>query len=408
MENFGLEKQDSEKPEKGPSRYLHEMFFPRCAPTTYDGILQNVKKMPGKAGKDWKYYRAERYRLQSIIRDWIIENKEYSKSHSRVVKCLHTRYKPSIEIAKKEQAFYRGLVKCGSVWACPVCSAKIQSVRREEIKKTVDWAYKNNHKCMMVTFTFPHYKTQGGSDLMERFSEALAYFRGGKGWQIVKEKLGFLGLIRGLEVLKGKNGWHIHTHELWIVSKQANMSFTGSILTAKWERAIEKQGLLPKDKVNDFRKHGVDIKDNAHASDYLAKSSWGVDAELTMGNEKVSQSQGVTPFALVSQGRKEEFLEYMNATKGRQQLYFSKGLKELVGLKEIDDKEIVEKEEMEDKIDVLALLNSEQWKSIVKNKARVKVLEIAETQGFSGIISLLRSFEEQEQADCPSMVSLPS
>jgi len=50
--------------------------------------------------------------------------------------------------------------------------------------------------------------------------------------------------------------------------------------------SVERNGLLPEYVVSNFREHGVDVKDNAHTSDYLAKSSWGVESEVAMAHRK--------------------------------------------------------------------------------------------------------------------------
>lgn len=32
-----------------------------------------------------------------------------------------------------------------------------------------------------------------------------------------KDGIGYEGLVRGLELTYGSNGWHPHTHELWVL-----------------------------------------------------------------------------------------------------------------------------------------------------------------------------------------------
>ncbi|WP_223932393.1 hypothetical protein, partial [Aeromonas caviae] len=33
----------------------------------------------------------------------------------------------------------------------------------------------------------------------------------------MRQTLGYRGLVRGLELTYGSNGWHLHTHEMWLV-----------------------------------------------------------------------------------------------------------------------------------------------------------------------------------------------
>jgi hypothetical protein len=147
---------------------------------------------------------------------------ENYNSLPRVVKCHSVRIKPTVDVKKNvdhDRAFYSGLAVCGSVWDCPVCSARILEKRREEIALAVNWAYDNGFKVVMVTLTTPHYSFQTCEDLLSRFSKALTYLKTGKVWDKYKKSVNWQGSIRGLETLYGVNGWHNHTHELWIVSK---------------------------------------------------------------------------------------------------------------------------------------------------------------------------------------------
>ena len=236
-------KMEVEKREKtGGKKTLSWDITPQVFPSLCTNDLQTPKNCHKCKSEDvaepyinaekntWKFRRAENYRLQGIIRNWFCDcgrelGLKYPVNYHQTAKCLYTRYKGSVNIAKDEkQAFYLGLVRCARIWTCPVCATKIQQVRKKEVRNVIDWAYKNGYRCMMITFTFPHYLGQSADGLMKRFSKALAYFRGGKQWQNIKSQLGFTGLIRGLEVTRGDNGWHIHTHEIWIVSKSASVT----------------------------------------------------------------------------------------------------------------------------------------------------------------------------------------
>ena len=112
---------------------------------------------------------------------------------------------------------------CGSVWSCPVCTAKVQERRRAEIGKAVAWAYDSGKQAAMVTLTFPHYKQNNLDDLVKKQADALARFRRGSPWDRFKDRLDYAGLIRALELTYGENGWHPHTHELWFVGADSSV-----------------------------------------------------------------------------------------------------------------------------------------------------------------------------------------
>lgn len=331
---------------------------------------------------------------------------DYNKLH-KIVKCNRTRIKRSVTIHKcvEGRAFYSGLVVCSSVWACPVCAAKIQERRRIEISHAMDHAYTEMGKqCSMITLTFPHKAMDSCADLREKQKLALKTFREGGTWSRKMTGYGFEGLIRSLEITHGKNGWHPHTHELWIMdyfNEEEEEEFRKYIL-AKWEKACQKHGLIPKGKLRAFRRHAVDVKFSVSNSDYLAKQDneenlhWGIDREMAKGTSKASgkegaPSKGLHPFQLLdgfSQGQYWMgglFLEYVKAMKGASQLYWSPGLKKKCKIEELTDKELIEKEE-EKAID-LADLDMFAWDKVLEKKARAEVLNIAEIEGLAGLIS---------------------
>ncbi|MGL5290715.1 MAG: protein rep, partial [Vibrionaceae bacterium] len=124
---------------------------------------------------------------------------------------------------------YKNLATCGSVWACPVCTAKIQERRRQEIAQAMQQQYASGGQCVMVTLTAPHYSHQNLDGLRARQRAALTAFRLRSGsFARALKAADYKGLIRSLEVtVSEKNGWHLHTHELWFLDKKADMGALG-------------------------------------------------------------------------------------------------------------------------------------------------------------------------------------
>lgn len=276
--------------------------------------------------------------------------------------------------------FYSGLLICGSVWACPVCSAKIQSRRAHEISSVCFYGYHNGMKAVMMTFTHPHRAGQKLADNMRMHNEALRLFRKGRAFDLFKKRAGYKGLIRGNEVTYGKNGWHYHDHELWLVDMNFDIKKQECWLKERWLNCCLKAGFVIADE-RAFMEHSVDVMDNCHATDYLAKmgENWGVDKELAKG---ASKTKGKTPFDLVGTNN-SLFLEYLDATKGKVQLFFSKGLKAAAGLQEKTDEELAN--EQMDKAEVIAWLDKVAWKVVLQEKARADLTEIALQRGFEGV-----------------------
>ena len=346
--------------------------------------------------------RLTRYQALSSAREILVKDSKklnpnkYPGDVYRTADCRYVMRSSVVKIHHSEQyrsAFYSGLATCGSVWACPVCTSKIQERRRHEIDIAINWAKMNGYEVMMVTFTFPHHSWHSLSELLARQKDAFRRLRSGKVWQEMKKSVGFLGLIRSLEVVYGQNGWHPHTHELWFVKK-----FVGDYwIMKRWENACIKSGLLnanDEQKVSAFREHSVDVKRDVDQGDYLAKQDdsrkWGLADEVAKATSKKGRSKGVHPHHFLirkSEGDEDRYLEYVSAMKGQRQLFWSKGLKKMMGVLDISDEELVE--DQRETADILACLDKEQWSYIRGNDARAQLLDAAENGGKSAVNDFL-------------------
>ena len=358
-----------------------------------------------------KKARWDRYRLLSVVRK-IMNTKgneaglEYSANYHRTAKCNLVAVKHTVDVHQSVEhgkAFYSGLSVCGDVWNCPVCSAKIQERRRVEVSNAVDWAYKNGYKCIMVTFTMPHTIFNRLDGLLDSQKDAFVKLRSGKAWSNYTSDIGFEGLIRSLEHTYGfENGWHPHTHELWIVDRSADVSEMREFIVNRWYNSCVKSGVTISNK-DAFFQHSVDIVDNASNSDYLAKMDsekhWGIDRELVKGNSK----NGLHPFGILERIYQGEtdlinlFLEYSEAVKGKRQLFWSHGLKKKVGIADQTDQEIAEK--TEDDAFLVASLSLEDWKVITRNNLQSELLDITEEMGIEGIKLLLKRWRDVPPED---------
>lgn len=352
------------------------------------GIITRFVTPPLDEVENLYKIRLQRYKLQAKIQGKLKEN-DYG-NFKRVVGCSRTMLAtPSICLsATSGKAFYSGLLVCGSVWACPVCSAKIQERRAHEISEGCFWAYHNGYKAVMMTFTHPHHKGEALADTMAKHNEALRKLRAGEPFKRFKERTGYAGVIRGSEVTYGANGWHFHTHELWFVAADADLDAEEEWLRERWFKCVSKVG-FDVTKSDSIKEHGLDIlKDDSgkvaecHASDYLAKFGqyWGADRELAKGASKVGA--GKTPFELADVDL-DRFLEYVKTTKGKCQLFWSRGLKAKCGLVELSDEELAE--EAMDEGELLAWLDAVAWKLVLEKEARAELLKRAEKQGFKGV-----------------------
>lgn len=372
-----------------------------------------AKSSPTSDLKVAKAARAQRYQALSQSRGWLKPlarknpNKAYGWDLHRTQDCRYKRVGIGVTVhfdQKHQTAFYGDVATCGSVWACPVCATIIQNRRRPEVQQLVDWAYDQGYQVTMLTFTFPHKAFDRLKFMLNSQADAFTRLRKGNSWDLFRKRFGFVGLVRSLENTHGANGWHPHTHEIWItkdLTPVARGDFE-AFVKRRWKMACIKAGLLDdtnKAQVFAFDLHAVDVRYDVSTSDYLVKQDnsrkWGVDREMTAQVAKVAPD-GVTPtvhphefLIRQSEGDDARYREYVTGMHGKRQLYWSQGLKDLCGLKDISDEEI--SKEHTEKADLLAHLTDGQWNVVRGNDALAELLDAAERGGWPAICCLLKS-----------------
>lgn len=342
-------------------------------------------------------HRQKRFLLLSKIRNiYLKEGTEralkHATSYHRTSLCKHAcTGSGGVELhllQKAKKAFYTGLQTCGSVWTCPICANKIQEVRRQEIACAMNYFYEleQKHQAVMITFTFPHAKTDKLAELLKKFKVALKSFKSGRPFIRFKKEFGYKGLIRSLEVTHGENGWHPHTHELFFVLDDIDEDKFASDVRGMWWNFCLSVGLV-KDKPRkkkEFFAHAIDVKFKCSTSEYLAKQDdakhWGVDREIARGVGKSENiNKGKHPFKLADENNHELFIEYTTAIKNTAQIYWTPGLKDLVGVNDIDDETAAELEGEDEVIDV-GNIPKRLWHTVTKKELRANVLELAEEE----------------------------
>ena len=343
-----------------------------------------------------KAHRALKYQALSQGRYWLVSQAKAEKPQEkpgdvyRTADCRHVNHgQIGVNVSPVHKAaHYSGLVTCGSVWACPVCASRIQERRRPEVQQAIDWAKGQGYLVVMVTFTFPHKSWQSLGDLLARQADAFTRLRKGRPWDTMKADRGFKGLIRSLEVTHGANGWHPHTHELWFLKGSAEG--LQSLLAGLWVKACVKAGLVDASDeklVEAFMEHGVDVKEDVDCGDYLAKQDdsrrWGFAEELSKATSKAGRAKGVHPHHFLvrkASGDRAHYVEYVQAMKGRRQLFWTHGLKALVGVDEVSDEVLAD--ESQEAAELLGMLTQQDWKVVRGNDARAELLDAAE-EGFA-------------------------
>ncbi len=288
-----------------------------------------------------------------------------------------------------QNCFYGNLVTCKSVWVCPVCASKISERRRIELTEAVAV---EGYAHALITFTLQHKVTDRLEVVLAAASAALRRFKRGRGFKKFKQRYGWVGDVRSLEITHGVNGWHVHFHMV-VFFEIEGKSYHGIVaaLKSRWLRMIQKEGF------NASWSHGLDFqagdKDVGH---YVAKGSgdWTIPHEVTKGTVKGGRSGGRTPRQLLedyidmNDQAGALFKEYALKTKGKNQLYWSLGLRELLGLgAAADDSEIMEK--VEDSAILLGSLSADDWKIVRRYGKRGEVLEVAKKGDWDLLIDFI-------------------
>lgn len=278
---------------------------------------------------------------------------------------------------KDGKAFYTGLQTCGSVWDCPVCSAKISYQRGEELRSGINNWLAGGGYVVMVTFTVSHDLSNSLKELSTVLTNAIRFVHSGAPWKRISNKYDIVGSVTATEVLFNKNsGWHFHKHQLLFFRKELNNLELEKWIYARYEKYLELAGYYSRDGI------GVKVSNPVQYSgelpEYLTK--WGLDAELTAVNNK--DSGGLTPFELLDDpDLYSRYIEYSKTMIGKRRLTWSKGLRLILGLQEneLTDEQLSEAvESILDQSVELIIIPNLVWKYILINDLRVKILEKAE------------------------------
>lgn len=386
-----------EKETPHPSELGGERGEAGQASTGMDGSAED-------SARQLKARRGLRFRAQGQAARWLrkraaaIQPGRMPGDVFRTIDCMWSQVEDvSIwRAAEFGTAHYKGLATCGSVWACPICTAKVQERRRIEVEQAMEWAKAAGLTAVMVTLTFPHRSFHRLADLLTKQADALGTLRRPRSYRALMASLGFRGLIRSLEVTHGDNGWHPHTHELWFIEPTL-LGQLRETLAHMWAKACKRAGLLAEsDNLPAFHVHSVDVKTDVTAGDYLTKQDdsrrWGLAHEVVKATSKQGRAKGVHPHHFLvrcGEGDDARFIEYAEGMKGRRQLFWSRGLKGSVGLGEVSDEEVAE--EAVESAHHVATLTGEAWRVVRGNDARAEVLDAAEAGGALGVGVFLQS-----------------
>lgn len=320
--------------------------------------------------------RATRYKAKRQA------NKLLPKNH-RARYCM-TQVAPSAEgvslhMGSEGKAFYSGLRVCGSVWACPVCASKISERRKAEVQSAMAVGKAKGWKVVLVTLTVSHGVGSDVRFLADKVPKAFTSMWQGMAGQNLRQSLGLKGYIRALETTIGKNGFHPHLHVLMFIDPQLTTQQVHDLIAPQWQKMAVRVGLS-----EPSLDRGCRVDDGSKAAAYVAKTSWGLESELTKAQVKKGKAGSLSMLDLLLLAEAGDMHAgkawqlYIEAFHGKRQLVWSKGLKAMLAVEEKSDEELAE-EKTDDESTVLAVISPNAWKGIRLLQAEEKLLHLAET-----------------------------
>ena len=337
-------------------------------------------------------YKKTKYKLLEEVKRVFVNSGE----KMRVLNCMKLMNGAEVQVKHNgERAYYSGIVSCGSVWTCPVCSSKITEARREELSLALS---SSGLIPVMVTVTLQHERNDKLAILLEALNDSLRKLKSGRWWKSFRSKYKVIAHVSSLEFTFSKHhGWHPHKHWLLFLDCKESEIDEQAIqkeLTKQYKKHLEKHGRY----ASEF--YGIDVRvGDKQAGAYVSK--WGMSEEMTKSNIKVGANESYSPFQLVelaSNGEKFAelaFLEYARATFGKRQLVYSRGGREALGLgEEKTDAELVEVEEKEDEI--IISLSREVWNVILRNTLQAEILYLAESGGAPAVKEFINGLGHYE------------
>lgn len=343
--------------------------------------------------KDFEGFKKRRHRLRRMagkILPW-----------QRVSCCGQRPTGQAVTIHQAETGHhFGGLETCGSIWVCPVCAAKISEGRKEEIEHVMADHRAAGGTAYMATLTIPHMTMQTCKELKEVVSNVWRTIKMGAPWYRAKDKYGYLGDIRALEITHGANGWHPHIHVLIFfhpgVAPHQTEGFSRWLFD-RWARGVEECG-YGACSTNAF-KFDLATDDNG-AADYVVK--WGAAMELTKANTKISKT-GRSPWQILADCKSPKgrdaalFREYAKALLGARQITWAGDIR--YAYRPREEKTDAELAETPASAQThVATVEKPVWDLVAKRHLTAPILIAADKGGLPSVADLLKAHGIETQA----------
>ena len=241
-------------------------------------------------------------------------------------------------------AGFAGLSTCSSIWADPVCNAKIMARRALEIGAAVALWQAQGGSVVLLTLTERHRLGEPLGALWDDVAYAWSSVTRGRPWDSDRSAYGVAGFLRLAEVTIGRNGWHPHLHALLFIEPTAEVVDVARLharVFERWSRALNRRGRLAVMAASDA--HLVTGPADETLSAYLTKSvdrakSIGVEVTWSQSKSTRTDLSTETPWVLLDRIQEGDadaldlWHEWERASRGRRAHTWSQGIRDRLTL----------------------------------------------------------------------------
>lgn len=340
-------------------------------------------------------------------------------------------------------AGFSNVQTCGSVWACPRCSAKIASGRQSDISAALSEWHRRGGRVGLVTLTMRHRKGQALSDLWDGVSDAWHRASTGAGWKADQALYGVplartvksgkragtvvvedrIRTIRVVEVTSGESGWHVHVHALVLVdgrTSAASVEAIGAGMFDRWSASLVASGFQAPTFTRGLDVRRLEGDPSAALGEYFTKGVYSASMETARGDLKDAKGGNRTPFGILRglvevhatgslEGREglpevssdeRTWAEWEAGSKGRRQVAWTPGLRDelLPDVEEKTDEELAEEDHGGEEI---GRIEPATWKAITRARADWTVLaafNVSDLAGWTVVAEFARAAAAHEAA----------
>ncbi len=329
-----------------------------------------------------------RRRVNRRLRFELRERLRTLQASTRARDCGHRPIGGAVNIVRTEdgRCKYSGLLCCDSVWGCFVCAGRILAAYASDLNVVVE--HHGFARTLLGSFTTRHYRDDDLQWLRREQSRCFTELLAGKGWRLVRERFGIVGVVRAIDVTFGvASGFHAHLHPLLFLARshegkvgRRELAAINAELFKRWCSIVRRR---MGEKYVPNEDHGVLLKP-CYRADYLVKM--GVSLEVTGSFSKTAKNGNCSMLEIAVRAAdgderfREVFRTYARGMKGAKFLTWSKGAKKVLKEARRDADEPVHDETL------VASIPNKVWRLIRGIPAsKVELLEAGEDRGNEGV-----------------------